>query len=187
MQKFEETKISNKILSADNIELKAEYKQIQEELSAANDKVNQMEKVIEKEVNNRREICIYNVQNNILDYSIDIDPYNCYNMITIIGYDIEEPIERGDVQVLDHRENNDAIIKIKIVGSLFNLKISKLGWDSKNEDYYEEKVICQYDELNNKDILFNSVLSEGLAGEMISWEDKDGNKYTYYISDCLFR
>lgn len=165
-------------INAEKIELDETYNELYEKLSVA--------EAMENAIHGRYEICVYNIRDNTFDFSIDIDPYDCYNIITIVGYDFEDPIVKGDVKVLDHRENNGAVIKVKIVGNLFNFRISRLGWDTVKLDYYEKKVICQYDKLTNTDILFSSILSEGVAGEAISWEDKNGSKHIYYLSDAGF-
>ena len=79
-------------------------------------------------------------------------------------------------------DKEGSIIKLKVFGSLYDFKIVKLEWNEKNKDFDEVKSICELEEVKNKDIIFSSMLPEGMPSEAIKWKDKDGNEQIYYLS-----
>jgi cell division protein FtsB len=104
-----------------------------------------------------------------------------YFTMTLIGYNTsvyDEPLD-----VLDYSNDETPTAKFKVFGTLYNLKIVKVDWNSDFSDYTIKEEICSLNEVTNKSIVFDSVLSEGYPNELLIWENEEGELKYYKISD----
>lgn len=154
-------------------ELKTELQALQEEISNASEIVNESSNCS----------CLNFVSNYYQGkIGMGYNPSNndVYSNLKIIGYG-EFDNETHDV--VDLSGDNIATLKIDISGTLYNFVIGIIKWNSDSTSYEVTEEIARFDVISNTDILFNSILAEGIPPEIILWEDINGKKFSYLIGD----
>jgi len=131
---------------------------------------------------------IDNSEHRVVDYSRgfirfveDYELNDTYTSLSIVGYNSE--FYDGPIDVLDLSGEHMASIKFKIHGSLYNFKIQYIMWNDDATEYEITEDVCNISEVRNTDVLFNSLLPEGLPSEMLSWENEKGEVFSYLIGD----
>jgi len=127
-------------------------------------------------------IRIVSYQSGYLKYMFEDEENETHLTHTIIGYD-QDFYDAGNIEVLDFSGDSTATVKFKVFGSLYNFKITIGSWDNEFEHFNEETVICDIDEVRNQDVLFASILAEGMPYEQLSWTDPEGNLHTMLIGE----
>ncbi len=110
--------------------------------------------------------------------------YDTYISIDIIGYPESEELERS---ILDVSGEEKPTIAFEITGILYNLKIERITWNEDLKGYTIDEEVCHYEKVTNSTLLFDSILAEGLPGELLTWEDEEGEKFYYLIHDTTMR
>ena len=139
---------------------------------------------LELNINELNKISFY--EYNVVDYTNGIIRFieNVENehisfTLSLIGYNREfydEPYE-----VIDYSGDNIATVKFKVLGSLYNFKIAKVQWNEDFTSYEELEIVCNLDEIRNKSVQFDSVLAEGYPSEVMTWENEEGESFSYLI------
>lgn len=129
-----------------------------------------------------RQIRIVGYSNGFVKYMREQEEYPTYLTHTIIGYN-QGFYDGKKNEVLDFSRNRAPTIKFKVFGSMYNFKISTIIWDTNYKDYVEDQIICEMNEVRNQDIMFDSVLAEGMPNELLTWTDEDGNEFSLLIGD----
>ena len=102
----------------------------------------------------------------------------CFTL-SLVGYNREFHDEPYDI--LDYSGDNTVTAKFKIFGSLYNFKIAKVQWNEDFTSYEELEIVCELDEVRNKSVQFDSVLAEGYPNEVLTWENEEGESFSYLI------
>ncbi len=157
--------------------------EINELLLQSNDKIKQLQETTEGNVNDGTGIRVVRCIDDVLFYVFENDQHNTAMTKTIIGYNRDNILEGYDIDVLDYKGDGVGIVELKIVGSLYDFSITRLlEWGPDEKDIVFGEVICEFDEVRNKDILFSSALSEGMPSEVVKWKDDKGNEHSIFIS-----
>lgn len=174
-----ETEIANYLDSIEKLHEIVEELQI--DLLTSNEEIENLENKIKSRRTKSFRILAYD--EGVLRYIYEEDRDNYHIPLSIIGYDASDLLlPQQGIDILDYTDGTGASIKLKILGSLYNLKIIRLGWDAVNQDTYEKRVICELDEVRNQDVLFSSIQAEGMHSEVIKWKDTNGTEHKYYIA-----
>jgi len=163
---------------------------VEDKLSFANEQVLELEKkIIDKETefhqrladaNSRIDEFLLDMQDGRIASAIRDNVHGTYQMMTIIGYG---DISKEEKNVLNISSGENASLTIAITGKLYNLKVEYIIWNEDADAYEVDRVVCEFPEISNTDVLFASVLAEGLPSELLTWEDAEGKKFYYLIGD----
>ncbi|MCT4612095.1 MAG: hypothetical protein N4A47_01845 [Clostridia bacterium] len=124
----------------------------------------------------------------VVDYSngiikfIESEKEDDYQTLTLVGYNTE--FYDDQYKVVDYSGEKPANVKLRVFGTLYNLRLSNIKWDENYKtfkEFEEADNIFKIEEVTNTDVVFNSILAEGIPNEAIIWEDEDGNEFRYLL------
>lgn len=129
-------------------------------------------------------VFFYHSTNGIVSSFIAPKTFDTYITLNILGY--PDPDEK-QWETLDVSGDEAPTIAFNISGKLFNLRIENIEWNDEMTDYEVLNEICHYEVVENSTILFDSMLAEGLPGELLTWENEEGEVFYYLIHDTTLR
>lgn len=74
-------------------------------------------------------------------------------------------------------------LEVSVRGKIFNFKNITLSWDENKMELIEEEIINQLEEVENKIIILETYLPEGIPQEKITWELSDGEKFEHLVAE----
>lgn len=173
-----ELKIENNELIKENLDLTRSIKEeVEQTKKLSNDLIEAL-----KQLDNppMKDMQVVDYSGGILRF-IDSEIMNpTYQALTIIGYNLDLYDQKKEI--IDCTKNSQvANMKFDVYGSLYNFKIATITWDKEYKNYIEDEIICEYEEVRNKEVVFNSVLAEGIPNEVLTWTDDKGIAHEYLL------
>ena len=74
-------------------------------------------------------------------------------------------------------------LEISVAGKIFDFTNLTLSWDENKMEFIEEDIINQLKEVENKTIILETYLPEGIPQEKITWELSDGEKFEHLVAE----
>lgn len=168
-----------KTLEAKQQELLDDIESLKEENEVLKSKVTALESSVAIE-QYRDNMFVYAYNEGVIGMGFNENKLNTYQNMKIVGY--------GDVHsskhdLIDLSGDDTATLSIEVSGTLYNLRIEYIVWNYEFSDYTVSSEVCHYETITDTDILFDSMLAEGLPGELLTWEDEQGKKFYFLIGD----
>lgn len=135
------------------------------------------------DTNRGESLRVVSYRNGFIKYVNDKEENPTYLTHTIIGYNQDFHDEGEEMEVIDVSRNHLPTMKFKVFGSMYNFKIATILWDESFDEYQIDEIICEFSEVRNQEIMFDSVLAEGLPNELLQWTDSEGNEYSLLLGD----
>ncbi|PKM95599.1 MAG: hypothetical protein CVU84_02010 [Firmicutes bacterium HGW-Firmicutes-1] len=130
--------------------------------------------------NKNTNLFVFDYTNGMIGMGENHNDTNTYNNLKIIGYN---DVHSWGHDIIDLSDDETSTLAIEVSGTLYDFKIEIIEWKEDLTSYEVTKEICYFEEITNTDVLFNSILSEGLPSELLTWKDVDGKSFYYLIGD----
>lgn len=121
--------------------------------------------------------------NNWIRYVLEESPLPHAQHYTVIGFDTNtNTLIEADNGTLEFGDSEFEVTSIKVEGTIFNFKWATIEWDETSTSYDVIEVKESVDVVTNQRININSILPEGLPGEVVQWENSQGKIFKMPLS-----
>lgn len=131
---------------------------------------------------NRKDITLIAADDNRINYVVSNKENSIYT-VNILAFD------NGDYQISHSFEslNIDApgtgeILKMQILGSIYDFQVIELVWDEAIEDFKETQIVEEVSKISNTIVELDTYLACGIPGGKVRWKNSDGKTFEFYLS-----